>query len=401
MTGRHGSNGWLDGSLAGRLRSVNSIRLDGMKKLVDVFDPRMNALNAVRLLLSVGVIVFHSFPLTGTRIRSAPVDQLLGSVFVDAFFAISGYLILSSWVRRPQWWAFLRARLLRIMPAFYVSGLVTAFVIAPAAILIDGTGFPASFGAGAVAYVLGNAFLRVHNYAIAGTPLGVQYPHVWNGSLWTLWWEFLCYLGVLALGLARVLRWRATVVLAFALAALGLLATAYGPVHNYYLDNGSRFGLMFLAGSMVYTFRDKLPVSWALVALAALVVAASSFLPDYRIVAALPVAYVAIGAGALLKHPRLRLTNDISYGTYIYAFPMQQLLATAGLYRLGVPVFAVASILVTLPMAVASWFGIERPALKLKRSRATAPSPAPVATEDFGPGAMPADRPTAEVRAGQ
>jgi len=143
------------------------------------------------------------------------------------------------------------------------------------------------------------------------------------------------------------------------------------------------------------------PMLPPLVALAALVVAASSFLPDYRIVAALPIAYVAIGAGALLKHPRLRLTNDISYGTYIYAFPMQQLLATAGLYRLGVPVFAVASILVTLPMAVASWFGIERPALKLKRSRATAPSPAPVATEDFGPGAMPADRPTAEVRAGQ
>jgi peptidoglycan/LPS O-acetylase OafA/YrhL len=372
-----------------------------MKKLVDVFDPRMNALNAVRLLLCIGVIVYHSFPLTGTRIRFAPVDQLLGSVFVDAFFAISGYLILSSWVRRPHWWAFLRARVLRIMPAFYVSALITAFVIAPAAVLIAGNGFPADFGAGAVAYIVGNALLRVHNYAIAGTPLGVPYPHVWNGSIWTLWWEFLCYLGVLALGLVRALRWRATVVLAFVLAALGLAATAYGPVHNYYLDNGSRFGLMFLAGSVIFTFRDKLPVSWALVGVAGLVVLASSVLPDYRIVAALPLAYVAIGAGALTKHPRLRLANDVSYGTYIYAFPMQQLLATAGLYRAGVPVFAIASIVVTIPLAVASWFGVEKQALKLKGSASRKPKPAaePTDSDDRRPGAIPAEAPTGEAPA--
>lgn len=370
-----------------------------MKKLVDVFDPRMNALNAVRLFLSVGVIVFHSFPLTGTDIGFRPVNQLLGSFFVDAFFAISGYLILSSWVRRPQWWAYLRARLLRIMPAFYVSALVTAFVIAPVAVLISGKGFPANFGAGAVAYVAGNALLRVHNYAIAGTPLGVPYPRVWNGSVWTLWWEFLCYLGVLALGLARVLRWRVTVVIAFAFAAVGLLATAYGPVHNYYIDNGSRFALMFLAGSMVYTFRDKLPVSWGLVAVAGLVVVVSSVLPDYRIVAALPVAYLAIAAGALLKHPRLRLTNDISYGTYIYAFPLQQLLATAGLYKAAVPVFALASIAVTIPMAAASWFGVERLALRLKGSRPRKPAAAPIGAGDPGPGAMPDDVPAGEIPA--
>jgi len=349
-----------------------------MKKLVDVFDPRANALNAVRLGLSVGVIIFHSFPLTGSRIGFRPLDQLLGSFFVDAFFAISGYLILSSWMRRPQWWPYLRARLLRIMPGFWVSCLVTAFVIAPLAVLIGGLAFPSRFPHDAATYLVHNGLLRVRQYDIAGTPLGVPYPHAWNGSIWTLWWEFLCYLGVLALGLARVLRWRLTVVLLFGVALLAFVATAYGPVHQYYIDNGSRFGLMFLAGSMVYTFRDRLPASWSLVGLAGVIVLASSWLPDYRLIAALPIAYVVIVSGALLTNARLRLPNDISYGTYIYAFPVQQLLASAGLYKVGVPAFAIVSVLLTLPFAAASWFAIERPALKLKSAgRPTARISAP------------------------
>jgi len=70
-----------------------------MDKLVDAFDSRANALNAIRLGLAVGVIGYHSFPLTGTPVTFEPAHQLLGSVPVDAFFAISGYLILASWIR--------------------------------------------------------------------------------------------------------------------------------------------------------------------------------------------------------------------------------------------------------------------------------------------------------------
>jgi peptidoglycan/LPS O-acetylase OafA/YrhL len=351
-----------------------------VNKLVDAFDPRANALNAIRLGLSVGVIVYHSFPLTGTPIGFAPLHQLLGNLFVDAFFAVSGYLILSSWMRRPHWWPYLRARVLRIMPGFWVSTLVTAFVIAPVAVWLGGLRLPAGFFGAGVTYVVGNALLRVHEYAIAGTPTGVPYPHAWNGSIWTLWWEFLCYLGVLVLGLLRLLRWRAVIVGIFVLVLLAFVASAYADVHLPYVDDGSRFGLMFLAGSMIYTFQDRLPASWSIVGLACVVVVASAWLPDYRLIAALPIAYIAIVTGALIKDVRLRLRNDISYGTYVYAFPMQQLLASAGLYRAGVPVFAIVSVAVTLPLAAASWFGIERPALKLKRGRRPTPPPVTLPT---------------------
>jgi peptidoglycan/LPS O-acetylase OafA/YrhL len=334
------------------------------------FDPRCNALNAIRLGLALLVIVWHSFPLTGTALAIAPVRQLLGNVSVDGFFAISGFLITSSWLRRPEWRTFVWARLLRIMPAFWVALILTAALIAPAATYLTAGRLPAGFWTGAARYLLDNSALYVGRYDIAGTPLGVPYPHVWNGSAWTLFWEALCYVGVLALGVLGLLRRRGVAVVAFALALAGLLAVTLGVVDNGWVRDASRFATMFLAGVLVQRFQDRIPVRRVWVLAAAVLVAASAFLPDYRLVAALPLAYLLVVLGAWGTSARLRFPNDLSYGVYIYAFPLQQTLASAHLWRAGPLVFMVASIALTVPVAAASWFFVERPALRLKR-RAT------------------------------
>ncbi len=67
----------------------------------------------------------------------------------------------------------------------------------------------------------------------------------------------------------------------------------------------------------------------------------------------------------MLKRPNLR--NDLSYGVYIYAFPIQQLLVIAGLATLGVFPFFVLATLATLPLAAMSWFIVEKRALALKK----------------------------------
>lgn len=335
--------------------------------LADVFDPRANSLNALRLALATGVIVWHSFPLTGGDIGFAPLRQLMSNGWVDGFFALSGYLIVSSWVRRPHWWTFLQARLLRILPAFYTCLVVTALVLAPLSLLLAGTAAPPGFWADAWGYIVNNGALRVTQYGIAGTPLDVPYPGVWNGSLWTLWWEFLCYLGVLALGVTGLLRHRWCVPAVFALCLVGVVASSYGPVDNFYLNSMSRFGIMFAAGALIHQFQDRIPARWSYVAVATAVVLASSVLPDYRIVAALPMAYLLIAVGSFVKNRIFWLRNDISYGIYIYAFPMQQCLAVLGLYALGVPLFAVLSIALTVPLALGSWYLVEKPALRLRK----------------------------------
>ena len=340
-------------------------RAQGARTLAEQFDPRRNGLNAVRLGLAAAVIVWHSVPVTGASVPWAPVRQLGGSVWVDAFFAISGFLITRSWIRNPRLRTYLWARALRILPAFYVCLVLTAFVIAPLAVRAQGQALGLS---DSLQYVLANSLLRVRQYDIAGTPTGVPFEGVWNGSLWTLWWEALCYLGIAAIGLLGLLRRsRPTIVVLFVLFWCAELAVTLGVVERYEFRMGARFGLMFMAGALLLVLAHRVPVRPAYLVVAALAVVPTAFVPDYRLVAAPLVAYVALGLGAMMTAPRWRFTQDLSYGTYVYAFPLQQALVCVGLGTLAVPLFAALSIAVTLPVAAASWFLVEKPALRLKR----------------------------------
>lgn len=336
------------------------------------FDWEANGLNAVRLVLASGVIIWHSFPLTGRDIGFPPLRQLLAWGWVDGIFAASGFLIMASWTRRPAWAAFLTARLLRIMPPFWACLLFIGFLFVPAVLVLAGQTLPGDYWSDAVSYFVANSLLWVFQPDIAGTPAGVPFTGAWNGSLWTLWWEFLCYLGVLVLGLLRLLTKRWAVEAVFLLGLAATLLTAAGITSSTFFDNAGRFTTMFAAGALVYRHRDHIPVRWPLVSLAAVVVVAAAWLPNYRVVAALPVAYLVIVAGAGLRHPVFRLRNDISYGVYIYAFPVQQALAVFGLYALPPLAFGAATVIPTVLLATASWWLIEKPALRLRRPATSA-----------------------------
>ena len=336
-----------------------------------IFDPRNNALNAWRLIFATSVILWHTWPLTGHEIPARPVTQLLSQVGVDGFFAVSGYLITSSWMRNPQPRIYFTARALRILPGLWVCVLITAFVIAPISVLIQHGSIAALMKSGApAAYVLNNGLMNVLFYpGIDGTPRNIPWPGVWNGSLWTLAFEAGCYIVVALLGVAGLLKYRWTIPAAFALtflatAVFGFPAFAMSTIPQMI----SRFAVMFAAGALIYRYQDKIPARWSLVALCGGIVLLSGLLPNYRVLGAIPLAYLVIISGALLKRPNLR--NDLSYGVYIYAFPIQQLLVIIGLGTLGVIPFFVLATLVTLPLAAASWFLVEKRALVFKKSRA-------------------------------
>lgn len=334
-----------------------------LSPLSATLDPRANGLNLIRLLLAMGVIIWHSFPLTGVEISFAPARQLLAEIWVDGFFAISGFLIVGSWMRNPRAMEYLRARLLRIMPAFWTCLAFTALILCPV--------FARTFGPDNFGYILRNAGLWIFQRGIDGSPAGVPYPGSWNGSLWTLSWEFGCYIAVLLLGVIGLLKYRLTSLAIFATALATSVGATAGMIDAPLVEPASRFGVMFAAGAVVYQLQSSLRVHPLLIALAGVTVVCSLWLPDYRIVAAIPLAYFLIVSGALIKSPRLRFRNDVSYGVYIYAFPVQQVLALCGLAGIGVGAFAVLSILCTLPLAIASWFLIEKPTLRFK-SRASA-----------------------------
>lgn len=169
------------------------------------FDPRDNSLNLIRLVLAGTVLIAHCYPLSGLGDSPQLDGWNLGEWAVFGFFAISGYLITASRFSNSLK-TYLIHRIARIMPAFWVCLLVTVGFFAPIGYwvmhhTIDG------FLTSATApgnYLLSNAFLKIAFWDVAGTPSGIPYPGAWNGSLWTLYFEFLCYLIV---GAVAVFAW--------------------------------------------------------------------------------------------------------------------------------------------------------------------------------------------------
>jgi peptidoglycan/LPS O-acetylase OafA/YrhL len=315
-----------------------------------------NSFDLLRLLAAVAVIAFHTAPLAGRAPWS--IGELnLGSLGVGIFFVISGYLVTDSRLRSGSLGAFLAKRLLRIGPGLVASLIVTAFVIGAFASYLPLGEYLRS--PQPYRYVAKNALLYPTAYSLPGVFEDNRLPLVVNGSLWTLRVEFTLYLGLGLLGAARLLQ-------PWAVAAIGLLfgaapfviQAAPGLVPGDLVHTatiGAEAAFLFFAGAFIRLVDRPLP-AWTLASALLLLTPAWTF--------GLPVLVIWLGSRRTVSLP-----SDLSYGLYVYAFPVQQVLASQG--HLSFWTSAAA----TLPFAAASWFLVERPALRLK----------PVATRWFRP----------------
>src|SRR5450631_2982970 len=82
---------------------------------------RDNNFNLLRFVAASAVLLSHCWPLTLGSNEAEPLARIfpgltLGTSAVIVFFAISGFLVASSWERSRSAWAFLVARILRIYP---------------------------------------------------------------------------------------------------------------------------------------------------------------------------------------------------------------------------------------------------------------------------------------------
>lgn len=320
-----------------------------------------NALNFLRLCLASSVIVGHSWGLSGWGAH--PLAGL-GGWAVQGFFIISGYLIAGSRLRLrlvPFFWR----RTLRIMPAFWACLLITGFVLAPLSTLLSGETYQLGDG---WQYVTTNFWLQINQWNVGSTLSSVPFAGVWNGSLWSLWYEFGAYLaaGVL-LTIPLVRRHRPWVLGSLLVLLMVLGAAAAGPlqIDTVLYVQTIRLGSYFLAGMLLHSLRDQIPVNrwWALASLLILVGLFWSGLADHF--GPLPMAYLIFWLGATLP-TRIGAVNDISYGIYIYAFPMQQFTVLLGFGHGNVVLHSIGAFLLALPLAAASWFWLEKPLLGFK-----------------------------------
>lgn len=322
----------------------------------------------MRLVLASLVAVHHAMAIgfgVEWGIGPAPVEGMarLGDFAVDAFFVLSGFLVTMSYVRLDSPVRYLWHRALRILPGFWTCLAVTVVVFAPAIAVLEGR--PAlSVFPGAWRFVTANALLVMNEWGVAGLPAGTHTPGVVNGALWTLFYEFTCYALVAALGVAGLLRRPRAVAVLLVVAWLAQTASLAGSF-DMPMPLLRRFLLLFLLGSVGYLFRDRLPITRPVLLVALVAFLGAGFLmPDYRVVGGPAFAYLLLGVMVLpsVWEPQA----DLSYGIYIWHWPVETLLVLAGVAAWGpVPLVLLAMTSAT-GAATLSWHLVEKPSLNWK-----------------------------------
>lgn len=337
---------------------------------------RPNNFDALRLLAAVTVILAHAYPLSRPGAPD-PLGRLghghigLGPLAVYVFFAISGYLITMSCDRSRSPRAFLARRVARLYPGFAVALAVCFFIVTPLAVAAPGViPFPRQ-AAKWIAYSL-----CLNEYSDANAFANNALPSAVNGSLWTIKYEFACYMLVLAIALLGGLRRTSILCVATIAVVLAHVARSFQlfEVHHFHVAfirvlPGPMLGWTstFLIGGICWVERARFRYRPAVAAgaVALLIVAAlprnsapfESLLPI-----ALPyvVLTLAFAPCRWAEGFATRVRGDYSYGTYLYAFPIQQLV-TAGFGGTMSPAlnFWIAAPLAVL-CGIASWHGVEK-----------------------------------------
>jgi peptidoglycan/LPS O-acetylase OafA/YrhL len=354
-----------------------------------------NNLDFCRFWLAVMVIFSHSYQISQGNEDAEPMGLLTngqlrsGPFAVCCFFAISGFLITHSWIRSKSSADFLMKRFLRIYPGFIAVTLLGVFLLAP--LVSDHFEF-------------GSRKLLTLSWwlvSLRQVPVPSVFPNnplagVLNGSLWSIPYEFKCYLAVMLIGSLGFFRQRTW--MTFLLVGVVIGSALYpsfvsipwleqGPVEKIF---GSVLAWCevfpyFIAGMAFYLFRDRIPSSTFLLVIAiVLFAAASAFPPAGLVVFPFAITYALFW---FAYHPQLPFKSwsrygDFSYGTYLYAFPIQQLItmkmpgiSPMTLFLISTPLSVIAGVF--------SWHLVEKHFLRLKNRLQKRPL-----TEAQGPAAQ-------------
>lgn len=362
-----------------------------------------NNFDLLRFAFASLVVLSHAWPIARGPNTEDPLGRIapgrsLGEVAVDAFFVISGFLIAGSWLHSRGLLDFLKKRVLRIYPAFLVLSFLQAFVLTP--LLAEGVVHPYTLRQ------LGLIAFEMVDLVSYGFPYGGLYHvlshnpfHELNGALWSIRYEFVCYLFVALLGLLGLLR-RPGVVAALFVAVLGFHVGGFAIPWCRWLTAllgaappWPRLLTYYLAGTAFYLNREKIPYSSFFATFCVVMLGAGVMVPSW-FDALLPtfgtylLFWVAARRGRTNHFGR---SGDFSYGVYLYGFPIQQLVV----WRLGgtapLAVLFLWAWGLAIVAGIASWHLVEKRFLRRSTiARDNSPVVANVEAEGRAGGSEPA-----------
>ena len=333
---------------------------------------RENNFDFIRFVAAAMVIFSHTYAVlkdnSSEPLSGATGFITFGSLAVEIFFIVSGYLVCKSLLMRSSPLAFVEARILRVFPALIICCALCTLLLGP---ILTRLPLGEYFGAAQTwHYLFDNATLLKLQWFLPGVFEHNPLPGVVNGSLWTLPTEFKMYLVLLAAGLI-VLPFpsqRERVLLVMVAGCFVFAHITYpGRLVSHVSNDALPLILMFLAGNLLYLLRRAIPVSiWILAVAWGLAYAArqTAFFPVFYYML-LPYSIIVIAL-----HPRLNLHafgkyGDFSYGLYLYGFPVKQTIVAINAQWSSLQLFTLAFPL-TLLLAVASWHLVEARAMRFK-----------------------------------
>lgn len=323
-----------------------------------------NGFNTIRLFAATAVLFSHAFALTGFAepLSTLPSGTTLGTLSVAVFFIVSGFLISMSF-ERGLLTSFIEKRARRIMPALIVAVTLSTLLLG----LIWTTLPPATYlaSAGTWKYLINFLFL----------PAPLTLPGVFennlssavNGSLWTLKFEVACYgLVVLALVTKR-LRVPLVITLWLGSFVVARLLPENSEGALFYIERLAFLFRFFGTGMLLYLFRSSIPMhkGWAVAAFVLLT--GSAFTPIFPEIAATAGAYwlMFFAYYCPVWFRDITKNGDLSYGVYVYAFPIQQIFVPLSL---GTAIPWLTNIALSLPLTMLagllSWKLVEKPMIR-------------------------------------
>lgn len=331
---------------------------------------RNRNLDLIRLMAAILVLFSHCYPLAGRAIEEPflwTFGHTGGDIALCTFFVISGYLIAASYIRSQGALDYAWKRCIRIFPALFFSILFSILL-------------------GAFLTPLDLRDYLTHGQTIAylrNIALDIQYnlplvfaenlfPHAVNGSLWTLPIEVFMYGVILAMGVAGVLTASCSTIAA-ALCLLGVFAVRNADLGGPHIVLGAaelsvalRLGAAFFIGATLYFHHHRIRYHGAIALLFLAIIFFTKFTPPALYLYALLLPYIVLylASKQIPWLDRITRHGDFSYGIYIYAFPIQQLMVHWARNDISVAQLFIGSLAITLCFAIVSWKFIEEPALR-------------------------------------
>ncbi|MBN9382549.1 MAG: acyltransferase [Chitinophagaceae bacterium] len=326
---------------------------------------KQNNFQLLRLIAAVMVMENHSHLLLYDKTRDAYNSLYfhISHLGLPSFFFLSGLLVTQSLDHSSSWKHFLWKRILRIYPAACLSVLAAALIMGPVVTTLPLKEYflsPLLYRYLATCSLLHISFLLpgVFSHSVLGSPAV-------NASLWTVSMELKLYIGLLLTWQIPVV-WRKRLWPPLIIAAIVCYTWKVQYIPVFYRP-WFTFGVQFLSGTLCYHYKDKIIIPSYGMILIPLLILFSIWLHIWLYTAYLLIPALVICAGAFAVPWIKKITPkpDLSYGIYVFAFPVQQLVANY-LHPAGPLQMLTLSLIAVCPLAILSWYAVEKKALQLK-----------------------------------